>query len=112
MSIRCAAKQQSGPVKKRQTSTTTTSTSDAKKKRKKKSVDDDGGQGFKGQFRDEDDRVESSSSSVASSGVSRYTPVPLPNPPAGFVLDNHGRVLMASSKRIVTIVSISFMLLY
>ncbi|RWW22559.1 hypothetical protein BHE74_00011655 [Ensete ventricosum] len=29
---------------------------------------------------------------------------PLPKPPAGFVLDDHGRVLLASSKRIVTIV--------
>ncbi|CAL9114422.1 unnamed protein product [Musa textilis] len=28
---------------------------------------------------------------------------PLPKPPAGFVLDDHGRVLLASSKRIVTI---------
>ncbi|ONK73117.1 uncharacterized protein A4U43_C04F27430 [Asparagus officinalis] len=31
-------------------------------------------------------------------------PSPLPKPPAGFVLDPHGRVLMASSKRIATIV--------
>lgn len=29
---------------------------------------------------------------------------PLPKPPAGFVLDDHGRVLLASKKRIVTIV--------
>ncbi|KAK1287360.1 hypothetical protein QJS10_CPB19g00154 [Acorus calamus] len=29
---------------------------------------------------------------------------PLPKPPAGFVLDGHGRVLMASNKRIATIV--------
>eukprot|EP00262_Sarcandra_glabra_P006720 TRINITY_DN19210_c0_g1_i1.p1 TRINITY_DN19210_c0_g1~~TRINITY_DN19210_c0_g1_i1.p1 ORF type:complete len:303 (-),score=47.29 TRINITY_DN19210_c0_g1_i1:224-1132(-) len=33
-----------------------------------------------------------------------YTPSPLPKPPAGFLLDAHGRVLMASSKRIATIV--------
>ncbi|KAJ6839826.1 uncharacterized protein M6B38_311700 [Iris pallida] len=33
-----------------------------------------------------------------------YHPSPLPKPPAGFVLDGHGRVLMASSKRIATIV--------
>ncbi|KAG9457078.1 hypothetical protein H6P81_001586 [Aristolochia fimbriata] len=33
-----------------------------------------------------------------------YRPSPLPKPPAGFILDSHGRVLMASSKRIVTIV--------
>ncbi|KAJ4954090.1 hypothetical protein NE237_030922 [Protea cynaroides] len=33
-----------------------------------------------------------------------YQPLPLPKPPAGFVLDDHGKVLMASSKRIATIV--------
>ncbi|KAG6529911.1 hypothetical protein ZIOFF_012128 [Zingiber officinale] len=31
-------------------------------------------------------------------------PSPLPKPPAGFVLDEHGRVLLASSKRITTII--------
>ncbi|KAI0519687.1 hypothetical protein KFK09_007142 [Dendrobium nobile] len=30
---------------------------------------------------------------------------PLPKPPAGFVLDDHGRVLLASNKRITTILS-------
>lgn len=35
----------------------------------------------------------------------RYRPSALPKPPAGFVLDSHGRVLMASSKRIATIVN-------
>ncbi|XP_042493984.1 uncharacterized protein LOC122073457 [Macadamia integrifolia] len=33
-----------------------------------------------------------------------YHPLPLPKPPAGFVLDDHGKVLMASTKRIATIV--------
>lgn len=32
-------------------------------------------------------------------------PAPLPKPPAGFVLDPDGNVLMASSKRTVSIVS-------
>lgn len=36
---------------------------------------------------------------------SRYRPSALPKPPAGFVLDSHGRVLVASSKRIATIVN-------
>lgn len=35
----------------------------------------------------------------------RYRPSALPKPPAGFVLDSHGRVLMASSKRIATMVN-------
>ncbi|KAH9668640.1 hypothetical protein KPL70_021475 [Citrus sinensis] len=34
-----------------------------------------------------------------------YPPTPLPKPPAGFVVDDTGRVLMASDKRIATIVS-------
>ncbi|GAY48196.1 hypothetical protein CUMW_109960 [Citrus unshiu] len=33
-----------------------------------------------------------------------YPPTPLPKPPAGFVVDDTGRVLMASDKRIATIV--------
>ncbi|XP_022844689.1 uncharacterized protein LOC111367852 [Olea europaea var. sylvestris] len=33
-----------------------------------------------------------------------YQQLPLPKPPAGFVLDDQGRVLMASNKRIATIV--------
>lgn len=33
-----------------------------------------------------------------------YQPLPLPKPPAGFVVDDQGRVLMVSNKRIVTIV--------
>lgn len=44
-----------------------------------------------------------------------YSALPLPKPPAGFVLDEQGRVLMASNKRIATIVSfycfISFLIL-
>ncbi|XP_052196740.1 uncharacterized protein LOC127804058 isoform X1 [Diospyros lotus] len=34
----------------------------------------------------------------------KYQPLPLPNPPAGFVLDKQGRVLMVSNKRVATIV--------
>ncbi|CAD5178642.1 unnamed protein product [Musa acuminata subsp. malaccensis] len=33
----------------------------------------------------------------------RSHPSPLPKPPAGFLLDQHGRVLLAASKRIATI---------
>lgn len=34
-----------------------------------------------------------------------YYATPMPKPPAGFVVDDHGKVLMASNKRITTIVS-------
>ncbi|OAY67950.1 hypothetical protein ACMD2_10510 [Ananas comosus] len=41
----------------------------------------------------------------AAAGVRQSHPTsPLPKPPAGFVLDAHGRVLAAASKRIATIV--------
>ncbi|KZV52353.1 hypothetical protein F511_22556 [Dorcoceras hygrometricum] len=60
----------------------------------------------------EDDFVIEKSGGVGGGGVevlesqsqSGYGSLPLPKPPAGFVLDDHGRVLMASNKRIVTIV--------
>uniref|UniRef100_A0A7N0TBX7 Uncharacterized protein n=1 Tax=Kalanchoe fedtschenkoi TaxID=63787 RepID=A0A7N0TBX7_KALFE len=107
MFVRCAARQQSGPVKKRQaTASTSTAAPGGKKKRKKKGGDDNGGEGFGrvDEFGDNDDEGESLS---AAGGVARsqsYQPLPLPKPPAGFVLDNHGRVVMASSKRIATII--------
>ncbi|KAL6578314.1 hypothetical protein OROMI_010642 [Orobanche minor] len=42
--------------------------------------------------------------SPSESAPSPYSTLSLPNPPAGFVLDDQGRVLMASNKRIATIV--------
>lgn len=44
------------------------------------------------------------SPSESESAHSPYSALPLPKPPAGFVLDEQGRVLMASNKRIATIV--------
>lgn len=38
------------------------------------------------------------------------TAAPLPKPPAGFVLDPEGKVLMVSNKRLVSIVSASFII--
>lgn len=49
----------------------------------------------------EDDMIDYG---VDESSHQSYQPLPLPKPPAGFVLDDHGRVLMASTKRIATIV--------
>lgn len=46
--------------------------------------------------------------SPSESDQSLYSALPLPKPPAGFVLDDQGRVLMASNKRIATIVSFAF----
>ncbi|XP_051127058.1 uncharacterized protein LOC127248646 [Andrographis paniculata] len=48
--------------------------------------------------------VEVLESPSESETQSPYAALPLPKPPAGFVLDEQGRVLMASDKRIATIV--------
>ncbi|KAM7258589.1 hypothetical protein ACFE04_014330 [Oxalis oulophora] len=48
-------------------------------------------------------RSKKGSSSDMNSN-SRYIPTPLPKAPAGFVVDDQGKVLMASNKRIVTVV--------
>ncbi|KAK6150799.1 hypothetical protein DH2020_015731 [Rehmannia glutinosa] len=40
-------------------------------------------------------------------GQSPYSALPMPKPPAGFVLDEQGKVLMASNKRIATILFIA-----
>ncbi|XP_022157761.1 uncharacterized protein LOC111024390 isoform X3 [Momordica charantia] len=95
-----AANSQPGPLPKQ-------SSSAAPKKRKKK------GKGDTKVFNPSDleavedfsvDEAGPSSSSSDSSYLS-YHPTTLPKPPAGFVLDDHGKVLMASTKRIATMVS-------
>ncbi|KAG5609313.1 hypothetical protein H5410_020594 [Solanum commersonii] len=87
-SLSCsAAKQQTGPVKKR--------TSPNNTKKKKKPISN-----FESDVGDIDVEVEEKG--LQSSEP--YHPLPLPKPPAGFVLDEQGRVLMASNKRIATIV--------
>ncbi|KAK6125557.1 hypothetical protein DH2020_040698 [Rehmannia glutinosa] len=45
--------------------------------------------------------------SPSQSAHSPYSALPLPKPPAGFVLDEQGKVLMASNKRIATILFIA-----
>lgn len=120
------AKSQTGPVKKRSSSSSTASPNTSKKKKKRTKggsgdnlnlrdveivkddsgladvqvdvVDDDG---------DSDDDFFSDSDSRKTS---THPTMPLPKPPAGFVVDDSGRVLLASTKRIVTMV-ISFLLL-
>lgn len=108
-----AAKPQTGgPVKKR-----SSSAAGNKKRKKGKSGDDDGNL-KEMSLRDveiveeNDDFDEGSSSSSSSTSTTTrslaYYSHPLPKPPAGFVVDDTGRVLMASNKRIATIVSFVF----
>lgn len=115
-SIRCpkvvcvaASKSQTGPVRKR-------SSSPASKKKKKKKTEPDADDYSEDLSLSDVEIVQGSGSgtdgSSASDSDSRslaYHPTPLPKPPAGFVVDDQGRVLMASTKRIATIVSVSYL---
>ncbi|KAK3411342.1 hypothetical protein EUGRSUZ_I00111 [Eucalyptus grandis] len=92
-----ASKSQGNPVRKRQPS--------GAGKRKKKPAKEDGA------ARDVeivDDFVIGEGEGEGSGGLGAssagYHPTPLPKPPAGFVVDDQGRVVMASHKRLVTIV--------
>ncbi|KAI3707514.1 hypothetical protein L6452_26114 [Arctium lappa] len=89
-----AKQQQSGPVKKRQSSTSN------KKAVKKNSKNGGSGSGFKKGFGVNEEEDEE----VTSSSKMRYQPLPLPKPPAGFIVDDQGRVVAVSDRRIATIV--------
>ncbi|KAJ7945127.1 BTB/POZ domain-containing protein TNFAIP1 isoform 2 [Quillaja saponaria] len=95
-----AAKPQTGPVKKR-------SESPANKK-KKKSKSKGGGDNSDGlNMRDveivDELGIDEDGPSASSSSLG-YHPMPLPKPPAGFVVDDQGKVVMASTKRLAIIV--------
>ncbi|WRX10231.1 Protein of unknown function DUF3727 - like 1 [Theobroma cacao] len=102
-----AAKSQTGgPVKKR-----SSSVAGNKKRRKGRSGDDDNLKELSlrdveivEENVDDDEGSSSSSSSTTATHALAYHPPPLPKPPAGFVVDDTGRVLMASNKRIATMV--------
>ncbi|XP_022750889.1 uncharacterized protein LOC111299737 isoform X3 [Durio zibethinus] len=102
-----AAKSQTGgPVKKR-----SSSAAGNKKRRKGKSGHGDDNL-KKLSLRDveivEETAYDNEALAFSSTTTSRsliYHPPSLPKPPAGFVVDDNGRVLMASNKRIATIVS-------
>ena len=109
-----AAKSQTGgPVKKR-------SSSEAGNKKRRKGKGGDGDGNLKElRLRDveiveepDDDIEGSASSSTTNTRSLAYNPPPLPKPPAGFVVDDTGRVLMASNKRIANIVSFFFLLFF
>lgn len=72
------------------------------KKRKKKSTHTNISDVSKGFGVNVDEIVEEGENSQV------YQPLPLPKPPAGFVVDDQGRVLMVSNKRIATIVRLLF----
>lgn len=87
-------------MKKRQSSSSSTNN---KKPVKKNTKNGGSGSGFKKGFgvneEEDDDYEETTSSSKA-----RYQPLPLPKPPAGFLVDDQGRVVAVSDRRIATIV--------
>ncbi|KAH7566936.1 hypothetical protein JRO89_XS08G0256100 [Xanthoceras sorbifolium] len=91
-----AAKSQTGPVKKR-------SSSPPNGKKKKKKEKNDNSNSVK-QLTWNDVDVVDDETELSNSESFGYHTTPLPKPPAGFVVDDTGRVLMASNKRIATIV--------
>ncbi|RVW55077.1 hypothetical protein CK203_067117 [Vitis vinifera] len=75
----------------------------SKKKRKTKRGGGGGGVGSSRGLAVKDVEIEDGFSGSESNSVP-YQPLRLPKPPAGFILDDHGRVVMVSPKRIATIV--------
>ncbi|KDP44670.1 hypothetical protein JCGZ_19485 [Jatropha curcas] len=102
-----ATRSQTGPLKKRSSASTPSSASTGKKKKKKGKSD------APNHLRDvqiikADDNIDNDSYSYSNSRSLPYHPnTPLPKAPAGFVVDETGRVLMASNKRIATLVDSS-----
>lgn len=89
-----AAKQQQsgGPVKKKPSPSTKKRNN---KQQKQQQINKKGGFSLDD---DDDDLAENDGQQE------RYQPPPIPNPPAGFVVDEQGRVLLVSDKRIAIIV--------
>ncbi|KAK4780302.1 hypothetical protein SAY87_016408 [Trapa incisa] len=99
--VQCqAAKSQKGPVKRRQSPSSSVSpgTRKWKKKGKSPSVGEDVDIVDDFVLSDGDDKGEMATSSDG------YQPSPLPSPPAGFVVDDQGRVVMVSNRRLATII--------
>lgn len=96
------------PTKKASTSSGNSNSSTNKKRKKKgkttKPVEDWELRDADGLDEDDDSDYSSSSRSLATFN----SPPTIPKPPAGFVIDETGRVLMASKKRIATVVSQKF----
>ncbi|XP_021658386.2 uncharacterized protein LOC110648462 isoform X3 [Hevea brasiliensis] len=108
-----STRSQTGPVKKRSSSSSSSSSASASQKKKKKRSKTGGSDNLrdveivKDEVADDNNEDSYSNSSSNSRSLSYIPNTPLPKPPAGFVLDESGRVLMASNKRIATIVDSS-----
>ncbi|XP_021630414.1 uncharacterized protein LOC110628189 isoform X3 [Manihot esculenta] len=106
-----STRSQTGPVKKGSSSSSSASANQKKRKKRSKTGGSDNLRDVeivKGEVdndNDEDSYTYSNSSSNSRS-LSYLPNTPLPKPPAGFVVDESGRVLMASDKRIVTILGL------
>ncbi|XP_065874570.1 uncharacterized protein [Euphorbia lathyris] len=103
-----ATRSQTGPVNKHSSSQSSSSAGNTSKKKKKKTKSSTSNLRDVEILKDGDVHVDDFSDSNSSSSSLSYHPTtPLPNPPAGFVVDGTGRVLMASQKRLATIVDSS-----
>ena len=100
-----AARSATGPLNKSSSSSSSASSS---KKKKKKRTKNNGGAGANNNLRDVEivkGEVDSADEDFDSNSNSYRPTMPLPKPPAGFLVDESGRVVMVSNKRIATIVS-------
>ncbi|CAL9227850.1 unnamed protein product [Arabidopsis halleri] len=94
------------PTKKASTGSDKSSSSSTNKKRKKKGKTAKPVENW--ELRDAEDAFEEDDDadySSSSRSLATFNPPPtIPKPPAGFVIDETGRVLMASKKRIATVI--------
>ncbi|XP_048232567.1 uncharacterized protein LOC107261546 [Ricinus communis] len=115
-----ATRSQTGPLKKtssNSSSSSSSASSNKKKKKRAKSGDAAGANNLRdvdivkaeNQYVDDNNEDSYSNTNTDSNSHSNsyYPTMPLPKPPAGFVVDENGKVLMASNKRIATIVDSS-----
>lgn len=92
---------QTGQPTKKASTGSGSSSSNTNKKRKKKGKSTKPVENWELSDADGLEEDDGSSSSLATFN----SPPTIPKPPAGFVIDETGRVLMASKKRIATVVS-------
>jgi hypothetical protein len=112
ISCTATAESQTGPINRNKTTTSSSSTSKKKKKKKNsETLNLDNDFEVLGEFSVNDDVRNA----VIGSNLSLYNfsdDMPLPDPPTGFSVDENGVVLLTSTNRLATIVSLFCFLLF
>lgn len=105
--LTCFAAKQTGPPVKKQQQRRSNNNNKSKPPVKNNNNKNGFNKGFgvNDDFEDENDfEEEQVGGRKSSKGKVRYQPLPLPKPPAGFLVDDQGRVVAVSDRRIATIV--------